>query len=125
MGAGTGPNITHTPIRLVGTRPFTRSLPVTAREVPAGAKFCPKMERMALGDATCIAGELKPPLTTPPLETAGAVGDATTVKVIVKVGLVKTPAAAIAVNVTTQEWLPTVALAGSTEAISAPYGVPN
>ena len=50
---------------------MTRSLPETFRKVPAGAKFCPKMERIAFGAATCIAGVLRPALTTPPVKICG------------------------------------------------------
>src|SRR5260370_14676540 len=63
---------THTPANWVGTFPATRSAaPTMASGDPDGAKFCPKMLTMALGESCVTRGTRSPTPTTPPCEICG------------------------------------------------------
>ena len=78
---------------MAGSLPFTRSDGVTCFAVPAGAKFTPKTEAIALDESALTGGVLRPALITPPAAMAGAVAEIGNFAVMVNTALPDAPAA--------------------------------
>src|SRR5579884_2082837 len=125
------PTVTQAPASAVGSLPLTRSPELTCLPLPC-AKLMPKTDAMALGESALTAGVLRPALTTPPEEMAGAVAEAGSFAMSVNVAFEGTPAAEAAMvngpaeapSVTVTEALPSLSVMAEVEdRVAAPDGL--